>query len=196
MYIAGVDEAGRGPWAGPVVAAAVILDPSQPIAGLNASKALSAKKRALLFERIKEDVLAYAVSVIEAKEIDQINILQATFKAMVNAVGALALRPDEVWVDGSMSPNFEAPSRTFVGGDAQYDCIAAASIVAKVTRDRIMDEYDEQYMGYGFAKHKGYGTAAHRVALEKQGPCAIHRLSYKPVRARLSCRVHATSTEL
>ena len=184
--LAGVDEAGRGPWAGSVVAAAVILDPQRPIAGLNDSKKLSAAKRQALYEQIRERALCYCIAEASAQEIDQLNILQATFLAMQRAVQGLSLQPQRVLVDGNRLPNWSYAAQALVGGDALVAEIAAASILAKVTRDAACAELDALYPGYGFAQHKGYGTAQHRQALALLGPSPAHRYSYAPVRALLS----------
>lgn len=184
--LAGVDEAGRGPWAGSVVAAAVILDPQRPIAGLNDSKKLSAAKRQALYEQIRERALCYCIAEASAQEIDQLNILQATFLAMQRAVQGLSLQPQRVLVDGNRLPNWSYAAQALVGGDALVAEIAAASILAKVTRDTACAELDALYPGYGFAQHKGYGTAQHRQALALLGPSPAHRYSYAPVRALLS----------
>ena len=179
--VAGVDEAGRGPLAGPVVAAAVILDPAVRIAGLGDSKRLSAGHRAALDLEIRDRAVSYAVARVDVDVIDAINILQATMKAMGEAVA----RPDEVLVDGNRSPILRCPVRAVVRGDATVDSISAASILAKVARDREMIEMDRKYPEYGFARHKGYGTRAHRNALLQFGPTPIHRLSFAPVRLAL-----------
>ena len=181
--LAGVDEAGRGPWAGAVVAAAVILDPERPIAGLNDSKKLSAAKREALYGEICEKALCYSIAEASAQEIDQINILQATFLAMHRAVQGLAQPPSLVLVDGNRLPPWPYAAEAIIGGDAKVAAIAAASILAKVTRDRACTELDALYPCYGFAQHKGYGTAQHRAALHAYGPCPAHRQSYAPVRA-------------
>lgn len=178
---AGVDEAGRGPLAGPVVAAAVILDPSHPIEGLNDSKKLTAKQREHLAPLIREYALAYAITEASVEEIDEINILQASLLAMTRAVEGLAIRPDEVRVDGPHCPRLSMPVSGIIKGDQKDVAIAAASILAKVERDRIMVEYHQQYPDYGFAAHKGYPTALHRAALENYGITEIHRKSYAPV---------------
>ncbi len=180
--VAGVDEAGRGPLAGPVVAAAVILDPARPIAGLADSKKLSARQREYLAEQIMANALAVGVGLIEADEIDRINILQATMRAMVLAVNALKTVPELVRVDGNRAPPMDLPVQTIVGGDGIDRAIGAASIIAKTRRDAIMVEMDRHYPEYHFARHKGYPTAAHLAALEQHGPCPIHRLSFRPVR--------------
>jgi ribonuclease HII len=180
--VCGVDEAGRGPLAGAVYAAAVILDPNKPIAGLNDSKKLSAKRRDALEVQIKEHALAYAVSFATAAEIDEINILQASMLAMRRAIEALAIQPDEVLVDGLHCPATELPSRAIVQGDALEPCISAASILAKTARDRELMRLHALYPQYGFDHHKGYPTAAHRAALVKFGITPEHRLSYAPVK--------------
>ena len=179
--IAGVDEAGRGPLAGAVVAAAVILNPEKPIEGLNDSKKLTEKQREYLFELIKENVLAYGIGRAEAEEIDRVNILQATFLAMQRAVAELILPPHLVLVDGNQDPKLPYETKTIVNGDQLEPAISAASILAKVTRDREMSELDQLYPQYGFAKHKGYPTKAHFAALAEFGPCQAHRRSYAPV---------------
>lgn len=178
-WIAGVDEAGRGPLAGPVVAAAVILDEMKPILGLNDSKQLSPKKRELLYEQILNYSLAYAVGRAEVDEIDSINILQASLLAMQRAINALSIQPSRVLIDGNCCPKTVIPAEAIIRGDQSEQCIAAASIIAKVVRDREMLQYDEMYPGYGFAKHKGYGTRAHYAALQHLGACPIHRQSFR-----------------
>ncbi|MCP5151230.1 MAG: ribonuclease HII [Chromatiales bacterium] len=183
--VAGVDEAGRGPLAGPVVAAAVVLDPSRPIAGVADSKTLSAATREALAERIRAEALAFGLGAASVAEIDRLNILHATMLAMRRAVGALATPPELVLVDGNRCPALECPSRAVVGGDRTVAAIAAASILAKVTRDAEMVALDARHPGYGFATHKGYPTAAHRAALAALGPCPEHRRSFGPVRAVL-----------
>lgn len=190
--IAGVDEAGRGPLAGPVVAAAVILNPHNPIEGLADSKKLSEKKRIILERQIIDQSLAYAIAYVEHDAIDQINILQASLKAMVLAVAQLPLLPQIVLVDGNQIPAIQhaCTVRAIVGGDRLEPAISAASILAKQARDRLMVDYDQQYPGYGFAGHKGYPTKAHCVALEKLGPCAIHRRSFGPVRRVIIAAQH------
>jgi ribonuclease HII len=181
LLIAGVDEVGRGPLAGPVVTAAVILDPLQPIEGLNDSKKLSEKKREQLEEVIKEKALAWALGRAEPNEIDEINILQATLLAMKRAVEALSVAPQHALVDGNKAPNLACPVTTIIKGDAKEPAIAAASILAKVARDREMIAMDSLYPGYGFAKHKGYPTKQHQEALIILGPSVLHRLSFAPV---------------
>ena len=176
--ICGVDEAGRGPLAGPVCAAACILPAGLTIEGLNDSKKLSEKRREALYAEITEKALAWAVCLEDEKVIDEINILQATYRAMRGAVEGLKLRPDLCLVDGNRDPGLGLPTRTVVKGDATCASVAAASILAKVTRDRLMIEYDRQYPGYGFAVHKGYGTKAHYAAVAALGLCPIHRRSF------------------
>lgn len=186
IYIAGVDEAGRGPLVGSVVAAAVILDPNRPIEGLNDSKKLTEKKREQLFIEIKEKALAWSVAEASHLEIDALNILQATFLAMRRAVDSLPQIPDKVWVDGNQIPKgMTIECEAFVGGDALYAEISAASILAKVTRDHDMQALDLRFPQYGFAKHKGYPTKAHFAAIEEHGVIAEHRRSYAPVRRAL-----------
>jgi ribonuclease HII len=185
MLVAGVDEAGRGPLAGPVIAAAVILDPKRIIQNLADSKALTAQKREILYQEIFEKALAVGMGRAEVFEIDTLNILQATLLAMQRAVSNLQVVPMEIWVDGNCSPSFGYPSRAVIGGDALVPSISAASIVAKVSRDREMVVLDHEYPEYGFAQHKGYPTAAHRAVLKLRGPCLIHRRSFTPVREAL-----------
>jgi len=179
--VAGVDEAGRGPLAGPVVAAAVILDPSVPIEGVADSKALTAPQREQLHDRIWAHALSVGVGVASVEEIDQINILQATLAAMQRAVAALRLRPQLVRVDGNRLPTLPVRAEAIVGGDATVAAIAAASIVAKVMRDRLMDEAHAAYPAYGFDRHRGYGTPQHLQALRSLGPTPWHRRSFAPV---------------
>ena len=179
--IAGTDEVGRGPLAGEVVAAAVILDPATPIPGLNDSKKLSDKQRQQLVMLIKERALALAIGRSSVLEIDSLNILQASLLAMQRAVEALPLRPQLVYVDGNHLPDWRYQSKAIVRGDAKIPAIAAASVLAKVTRDREMEELDNLYPGYGLAKHKGYPTKQHLEALAKLGPSPIHRKSFAPV---------------
>ena len=177
--ICGVDEAGRGPLAGPVCAAAVILPPDLELEGLNDSKKLSEKRREALYPLICEQALAYGIAFASEQEIDELNILQATFLAMRRAVGQLGLKPDLALVDGNREPDFGGiPVRTIIKGDSRSANIAAASILAKVTRDRFMLEQDAVYPQYGFAVHKGYGTQKHYAALREFGPCPIHRRSF------------------
>ena len=182
--LAGVDEAGRGPLAGPVVAAAVILNPSKPIKGLNDSKKLSAKRRDALFDEIHDKALCLCVAQASVQEIDELNILQATLLAMQRAVAGLRLAPAKVVVDGNQLPVLPMLCEAVVGGDGLIAEISAASILAKVQRDRWCAEVDLTWPAYGFAKHKGYGTAAHMQALQEHGPCELHRKSFAPV-ARL-----------
>ncbi|HEC59083.1 MAG TPA: ribonuclease HII [Methylophaga sp.] len=181
VYIVGVDEVGRGPLAGAVVAAAVILDPNKPIDGLNDSKILTVKRREQLEPIIQQQALAWSLGRAEAEEIDDINILQATLLAMKRAVEGLHIKPTHALVDGNQAPNLACSVTTIIKGDQSEPAIAAASILAKVARDREMQAMDELYPGYGFAKHKGYPTKVHQQALMTLGPCSIHRLSFKPV---------------
>ncbi len=183
MLIAGVDEVGRGPLAGAVVTAAVIL--KEPIDGLADSKKLSAKKRELLSAQIKEQAIAYAFGRAEVDEIDTLNIHHATLLAMQRAVEALPIQPDQVLVDGIHLPKLSIPCRAIVQGDNLIPEISAASILAKVFRDAEMAELDAIYPGYGFAAHKGYATVAHQEALNRLGPCIIHRRSFEPIAALL-----------
>ena len=176
--ICGIDEAGRGPLAGPVCAAACVLPAGLVIEGLNDSKKLSEKRREALYDQITEHALAWAVCLVDEKVIDEINILQATYCAMRGAVEKLPLRPDLCLVDGNRDPGLGLPTRTVVKGDATCASVAAASILAKVTRDRLMLEYDKTYPGYGFAVHKGYGTKVHYAAVAELGLCPIHRRSF------------------
>jgi len=185
-YIAGVDEVGRGPLAGPVVTAAVILDPNKPIEGLADSKKLSEKRREQLEPIIKANALAWSLGRCEAEEIDEINILQATLLAMKRAVEALDIKPTHALVDGNKAPDLACSVTTIIKGDQKEQCISAASILAKVARDREMVEMDKLYPGYGLAKHKGYPTKQHQQALMKLGVTEIHRRSFKPVRLALS----------
>lgn len=179
--ICGVDEAGRGPFAGPVVAGAVILDlddPAREILYLNDSKKLSEKKREMIYEEIMEKAVSVGVGIVEREVIDEINILQATFLAMQKAIAALDPQPDFILVDAVTIPKITIPQEGIVKGDAKSVSIAAGSIIAKVTRDRIMYEYDKRYPEYGFASHKGYGTKAHIEAIKKYGMLDIHRRSF------------------
>jgi ribonuclease HII len=185
LLICGVDEAGRGPLAGPVSAAAVILDEANPIAGLADSKKLSERKRDLLAPVIRERALAWAVAWAEPAEIDSINILQATLLAMRRAVEALPLRPGQVLVDGLYCPQTGIPSEAIVKGDSKVAAISAASILAKTARDELMLQLHEQYPHYGFAEHKGYPTAMHLAALREHGVSPVHRRSFRPVREML-----------
>jgi len=183
--IAGVDEAGRGPLAGPVIAAAVILDPKRKIKNLADSKQLTVEQREGLYSKICERALAFGIGRAEVFEIDGMNILQATLLAMQRAVAALKVFPTEVWVDGNRCPRLDYPTRAIIKGDTYIPAISAASILAKVTRDREMVLLDAQYPEYGFAQHKGYPTEMHRLILKKLGPCQIHRRSFAPVREAL-----------
>lgn len=176
--ICGIDEAGRGPLAGPVCAAACILPAGLVIEGLNDSKKLSEKRREALYETITAEALAWAVCLVDEKTIDEINILQATYRAMRGAVQRLPVKPELCLVDGNRDPGLGLPTRTVIKGDASCASVAAASILAKVTRDRLMVEYDKRYPGYGFAVHKGYGTKAHYAAVAGLGLCPIHRRSF------------------
>lgn len=187
--VAGVDEVGRGPLAGEVVAAAVILDPARPIDGLNDSKKLTARQRERLHDEILDKALCHALGRASVMEIDSINILQASLLAMSRAAEALAHAPGFIYVDGLHCPRWRFRSAALVNGDARMACIAAASIVAKVTRDREMMALDAVYPGYGFASHKGYPTPVHLQALQSLGPCDIHRRSFKPVQALLAPEV-------
>ena len=182
---AGVDEAGRGPLMGPVVAAAVILDDLNPIKGLADSKKLSALQRGKLYDEIRAKALCCSIAMATVEEIDQLNILQATMLAMKRAVEGLRLKPQKALVDGNRLPALRMLAEAIVKGDATVPAISAASILAKVTRDRWCAEYDLQYPQYGFATHKGYGTAAHLLALRKHGACPQHRKSFAPVAALL-----------
>lgn len=183
--IAGVDEAGRGPLAGPVVAAAVILDELQPIKGLNDSKKLTARQRETLFDEIRAKALCCSVAQASVEEIDRLNILQATLLAMKRAVEGLRLKPAKVLVDGNRLPVLDVLAEAIVKGDATVPAISAASILAKVTRDRWCAELDAQHPEYGFASHKGYGTAEHLAALQAHGACPQHRKTFAPVTAVL-----------
>jgi ribonuclease HII len=183
--IAGVDEAGRGPLAGPVIAAAVILHSDRPIEGLADSKTLTPKARERLAHIIRERAAAWSIGRAEVEEIDSLNILRASLLAMRRAALALTVEPSEVWVDGSHSPELPCPVKAIVRGDALIPAISAASILAKVERDREMMELDQRYPGYGFAVHKGYPTRAHLDALRDLGVSPVHRRSFAPVRQRL-----------
>lgn len=183
--VCGVDEAGRGPLAGPVYAAAVILDPSRPIAGLDDSKKLSEKKRDRLAIEIREKAFSFGIGFATVEEIDQLNILQATMLAMRRAVGALHVKPHEALIDGNRCPELALPARAIIGGDALEPAISAASILAKTTRDEVMMRLHVKYPQYGLDRHKGYDTAVHRAALAVHGPAPFHRRSFAPVRALL-----------
>jgi ribonuclease HII len=180
--VAGVDEAGRGPLAGPVVAGAVILDGKNPIDGLRDSKCLTASRRERLYDEIRQKALAWSVAIATVEEIDSINILQATLLAMQRAVEALQPSASYVLVDGNRCPELSCPSRAIVKGDSRVAAISAASIIAKVTRDREMQALDARYPGYGLAQHKGYPSKAHIEALEVLGASPVHRRSYAPVK--------------
>jgi ribonuclease HII len=181
VLIAGVDEAGRGPLAGPVFAAAVILDPVRPIQGLRDSKTLSAARREVLAVRIRDRAIAWSVASADVAEIDRLNILQATLLAMRRAVLSLAVAPIEVLVDGNRCPALACPVRAIVKGDRDVPAISAASILAKTARDALLVELDRQYPAYGFARHKGYPSPEHLAALKHHGPCPVHRRSFAPV---------------
>ncbi|MBI1398817.1 ribonuclease HII [Hyphomonas sp.] len=183
----GVDEAGRGPWAGPVTAAAVILDPARPIAGLTDSKKLSEAARDRLAPEIRARALAWCVAEASPDEIDRINIREATFLAMTRAVAGLSAAPGHILIDGNALPKkLPCPATAIVKGDLTEPAISAASILAKTHRDAQMKAFCAEHPGYGFSQHKGYGTAAHAEALTRLGPCAIHRMTFAPVRAALA----------
>lgn len=193
LPVAGVDEAGRGPWAGPVVAAAAILDISRRAPnGLNDSKQLTEGAREELYETVMRRAIAWGVGIATVEEIDSINIRQATHLAMRRALASLTERsgitPSSALVDGDDAPLLEIPTRAMISGDARAYAISAASIIAKVTRDRMMSELDVQHPGYGFARHKGYGTLAHAEALTRLGPCGCHRASFSPISLALEAR--------
>ena len=183
--VAGVDEAGRGPLAGPVVVAAVILPLGLYLPKLNDSKKLSAKVRDELYAEIMEKALAVGTGIVDEKTIDRINIYQATINGMYDAIFSLKPQPQQVLIDAVPLDNLPMPSISMIKGDAKSASIAAASIIAKVTRDRMMDLYDKQYPVYGFAQHKGYGTAQHVAAIRQYGPCPIHRCSFEPIRSMI-----------
>ena len=181
--ICGIDEAGRGPWAGPVTAAAVILDPNQPITGLTDSKKLSEKKRLMLEAEIKQKAHSWALGWASPEEIDALNIRQANHLAMRRALGSLGQTPVQILIDGNDAPaDLAIPVRTIIKGDLTEPCISAASILAKTARDRVMIGLDKDHPGYGFAAHKGYGTSVHAEALARLGPSPVHRMSFAPVR--------------
>lgn len=184
-WLAGVDEVGRGPLAGDVVAAAVILNPEAPIEGLNDSKKLTPKRREVLFDEIQSGAAAWCIARASVAEIDRLNILHASLLAMTRAVQGLSRAPEHVLVDGNRLPDWDYPAQAVVKGDSRHPAIAAASILAKVERDREMVAFAERYPGYGFAEHKGYPTKTHLAALERLGVSPIHRTSYAPVRERL-----------
>lgn len=181
-YIAGLDEVGRGPLAGPVVAAAVVFKKDFYIPEINDSKKLSEKKREQLYDIIKENALSYCIAFVDEKEIDELNILNATFKAFEKAVNGLTLVPDITLIDGNRCGEFPTPVETIIKGDSKSMSIAAASILAKVARDRYMTELDKQYPAYNFKKNKGYPTKEHTQAIIEYGPCPIHRLTFKRVK--------------
>jgi ribonuclease HII len=185
VSVCGVDEAGRGPLAGPVYAAAVILDRAMPILGLKDSKLLSERKREILAVKIQKHSLAWAVAYASVEEIDRLNILQATMLAMQRAVEGLGIRPDEAWIDGNRCPKLACRVRAFVQGDRLHPEISAASILAKTARDAEMLRLHERYPQYGFDRHKGYPTPEHLACLEQHGASAIHRRSFAPVRRML-----------
>ena len=181
--ICGVDEAGRGPWAGPVTAAAVILDPNAPISGLTDSKKISEKKRFALEPEIKSKAAYWFVAHASPDEIDTLNIREATFLAMQRAIAGIGITPSHILIDGNALPQYlPATAEAIIKGDLKEPAISAASILAKTERDRLMAAYDQDFPAYGFAGHKGYGTAAHADALQRLGPCPIHRTSCAPVR--------------
>ena len=185
-HVAGVDEAGRGPLAGPVVAAAVILDPNRPVAGVRDSKALNESRREALAAEVRASALAWSISWADAAEIDTVNILEATHLAMRRAILGLRVRPVFIEVDGNRLPNLvfdgaQIDAEAIVGGDARVPGISAASIIAKVFRDDLMKRMDRIYPYYGFARHKGYGTEQHMRSIEQFGPCPLHRRSFRPV---------------
>jgi ribonuclease HII len=189
IYLAGVDEVGRGPLAGPVVAAAVILDPGNPIEGLADSKKISEKRREVLDRVIRESALAWSLGRAEVEEIDRLNILHASLLAMRRAVEGLSISPDHALVDGNRCPDLSCSAEAVVGGDSTVPVISAASIIAKVARDREMVELDRCYPGYGLARHKGYPTKAHLEALQRLGVTEIHRRSFAPVKKVLGTRI-------
>ena len=197
QLVAGVDEAGRGPLAGPVIAAAVILDQADMITGLADSKTIPERRREQLAQHIREKALACSIGRAGHEEIDRLNILNATLLAMQRAIGGLSIRPDRVLVDGNRCPDTEYPVSAVIQGDRTEACISAASILAKVCRDREMREMDREYPGYGFARHKGYPTRQHILALSENGPCPIHRRSFSPVRQSVLFATEGTEdTEL
>lgn len=190
--IAGVDEAGRGPLAGPLVVAAVVLDPARPIQGLGDSKQLSEKRREALFELIITRAAAYTIEIIEPAEIDQLNIYRATLEGMRRAVCALSTGPQLARIDGNViPPGLPCPAEAWIKGDARDPAIGAASILAKVSRDRMLIALDQQFPGYGFAAHKGYPVKLHFDALKRLGPCPAHRQSFRPVRESLAVPMQA-----
>jgi ribonuclease HII len=188
LLVCGVDEAGRGPWAGPVSAAAVILDPDRLPKGINDSKKLAERAREALFDEIVEVALATCIVMVDAPDIDQLNILKATHLAMARAIEGLGIVPSLALIDGNRAPDLTCPAVTIIKGDSLSLSIGAASILAKVSRDRLMVQADVDYPSYGFARHKGYGVPEHIAALEKLGPCPLHRLSFKPVAAAVKLK--------
>ncbi len=193
--VVGVDEVGRGPIAGPVVAAAVMLDPTRPVSGLADSKQLTARRREALAETLREQALAWALGRAEVEEIDRLNILQASLLAMRRAVAALGASPELALIDGNRCPKLPCAALALIGGDRRVAAISAASILAKVARDAEMVVLDGRYPGYGLAAHKGYPTAAHRDALRRLGPLPIHRRSFAPVRQALSEQGHGDARQ-
>lgn len=185
--IAGIDEAGRGPLSGPVVAAACILPEELLLEHLNDSKQLTPPLRELLFAQITAASI-YGIGIVDVETIDRINILQATLLAMRQAVAAMPIQPDYLLIDGNRAPRFSIPHQTIVQGDTLSLSIAAASVLAKVTRDRILLDHDARWPEYGFKRHKGYGTAQHLAALQKHGPCEQHRKSFEPIKSLLGCK--------
>ena len=193
--VGGIDEAGRGPLAGPVIAAVVVLAPGQAITGVRDSKQLTARRRCELVARITNEALAWSIGAADVTEIDELNILHATMLAMRRAVENLSVSPERLRVDGNRAPDlpgYRGVTETLVGGDRICAAISAASILAKVRRDEIMFELDEEYPGYGFARHKGYPTRAHREALARLGPCPVHRCSFAPVRRAMTASAAAS----
>ncbi len=188
LRIAGVDEAGRGPLAGPVVAAAVILPDQYHLPGLNDSKKLDADQREALFEPICQQATAWAIAEVDAQQIDRLNIFQATLQAMFQALNRLAPKPEAILVDGKHCPPWPGLRMAVIQGDGRVPAISAASVLAKVHRDRLLQQLDGQYPQYGFARHKGYPTRAHLEALREHGPCPVHRMSYRPVREAMEQR--------
>jgi len=180
-YIAGFDEAGRGAWAGPVAAAAVIFDQGVVIEGIDDSKKLAPKKREQLFDKIKKNCVSYGIALVDAEVIDEINILEATKKAMLMALSQLSPQPDLLFIDGQMTLKSDIPQKAIIDGDALSHSIAAASILAKVARDRLMVDFAKTFPDYGFEQHKGYGTKKHQQALVQNGCLSIHRKSYGPI---------------
>lgn len=195
LLVAGVDEAGRGPLAGPVVAAAVILRDEVEIEGIRDSKQLTPSRREILARLIREQSLAYALGEADVAEIDALNILKASLLAMSRAVASLAVAPHRVLVDGNHLPQVSCEARAIIGGDRLVPAVSAASILAKVARDAMMVALDRRYPEFGFARHKGYPTQAHREALKRYGPCPVHRRSFSPVRDALEARAGRASPE-